>query len=128
MVVGCLRIVLKPCITYICSCQPTCYLFIFPCLWFALWGNDKNTALPFVSHCRHVGCDCADGWEGDHCETAIESLSMTQMLVSQATNTKNVGLIVGLVVGSVVGVILLLVAKEKYVDRPRRARTGRTRS
>lgn len=78
------------------------------------------TTLIFLC-CRHVGCDCPDGYHGDHCEIASSAHSITEV-VYQATSKKSVGALVAIIIGSVVGVVAVFFVKERFIDRPRRER------
>ncbi|KAL3919327.1 MAG: hypothetical protein SGARI_007236 [Bacillariaceae sp.] len=68
---------------------------------------------------QHLGCICPAGFEGSHCEYPIKGFSVSDM-VSAATSSKSIGSIIGIIFGTFIAVALVLFAKERYVDKPKR--------
>jgi len=69
------------------------------------------------SNTKHVGCDCPDGWEGDHCEMQIKNLgSLTTNLLREVEENFTVGEIVGIIIGVCIGMGLLFYFKRNILN------------
>jgi hypothetical protein len=68
---------------------------------------------------KFVGCTCPAGFEGVHCETPVKGFSVSAM-VTTATSNKSAGSIVGIVFGTFAAIALILFAKDRYVNKPKR--------
>ena len=74
-----------------------------------------------TSCCRHPGCECPDGYSGDHCEI-METTGALSEIVHVATSKKTGGAIAAIVIGTLCAVGLVYYTKERFVDKPRRER------
>jgi len=63
---------------------------------------------------KHVGCDCPDWWEGDHCEKRIKLMSS---LTATVEENLNAGEIVAITFGVILGFALLFYGKKYLFDR-----------
>jgi uncharacterized metal-binding protein len=78
--------------------------------------------LLYILYYRHVGCECTDGWEGSHCEKAIESLTRAE-IVQTATSNNSMAWVAGLVVGIVAAGLLVML----YTDKRKKKKQKKTR-
>jgi hypothetical protein len=74
--------------------------------------DEISTILIFVSrtiakYCRHHGCVCPEGWEGEHCEIQVKKVSASEF--AQGLNEALSGNdIVWIIIGTIICIFVIL--------------------
>jgi len=77
---------------------------------------------------KHHGCDCPDGWEGDHCELAIKkSASLAGDIAHGVAETLSGDKIVWIIIFSVIGIFSILYFRRYHLIKQRAKRGNRRR-
>ena len=73
-----------------------------------------------VKRYRHHGCDCSDGWEGDHCEQAIQKASSALEDIAHGVGDALSGdKIVWIIVFSVMGIFSIIYFRRYHLIKQR---------
>ena len=70
----------------------------------------------FIFYCRHHGCECPEGWKGDHCELQIKKASsMTGEFAHEVGDALSGNKIVWIILVVIIGVFSALYFKRYHL-------------
>lgn len=73
-----------------------------------------------TSKFKHVGCECPDGWEGEHCELRINNVvSMTQNIKKELEENLSGNDVVWILIGTIAGIFSIIYFRRYHLIKKR---------